>query len=247
MTRRIGIVVANESGNPEPGHNLMKTDQRKKHSRVSTLTLAVVTTFGLGVAPLSAQPQPTQQQQQQQQVAPQQSEAIQRLQEVQQDLQEVETKLAGVRQQAGQKEEVRKAAKPVEKAIYTSMKKTAPDLEDEVEKLEKLTNELRASDELTKSAEERSEEFTEDLNAYQELKQQLAPVERQAFQDEKVTESMAAYQETLNKAMVEIEPKAMELFSQQNELTIEFQQLQQQLQQRQQGGARQVPAPQSGQ
>ncbi|HVR35611.1 MAG TPA: hypothetical protein VMS21_07135 [Methylomirabilota bacterium] len=179
--------------------------------------------------------QPPQQppQQPRQQQPPDQQQLIERMQQTRVELDQVMSRLTEVQEKANKEKDVKKVLEPLEEAIYGTMKQKAPDLEEQVDRLEELTSEIRESGELNQE-EPQSEEFTKNIEEYQQLKRQLGPVEQQALQDPGVSEKLQTYQSQLIETMNKIEPKTKDLLNRQGELVAQLQAIQQSVQQNQQ-------------
>lgn len=203
-------------------------------------------------------PQAPQQQQRQQIQPPQQEETPDRdpaelqaeLEELRGEVEEISERLNDIHQEALLEEDARKALVEYETTFNGAIGDSAPGLEEQVE----------AHADVLKEIEQVGEAGDEDklkalLEEYNEVKQQLAPVESQLFNNEDLLEARTEYQEDLIAAMKVVDPKVEEIIDERMALAQEFMSLQQELvqsqqsqeapqgQQGQQGGG----APQSGQ
>lgn len=204
-------------------------------------TTLVITLVSSGLALGQAQEAPPQAPPAAPQQAPAQGE-MQQLQQMQAQIQQIEQQLGQAQQAAMQADAVQDALVEYETVRNDKLREQAPELADEIDRRENLTQELIENQpDPTGMSEAEQEHFQQVISELQQLQQALMPHDQQVLNDPEVTEARSGYEEVLIAHMRESNPQIDQLIQQRQQLAT---QLQQQLQQHQQQQAPQQQAPQ---
>lgn len=168
-----------------------------------------------------------------------------KMEEIREDVRGISLKLNEIHQEALLEDHVRQSLVDYETTFNEKVRDSAPGLESQVETHAKVLEEIadigRDKDELDPREEQEMKGL---LDEYNEVKQQLAPLENQLFNDQELMEARMKYQEDLVAAMNDVNSDVEEMIQERMELAQSFMALQQEYLESQQGA--QGQAPQSG-
>ncbi|MFP4282211.1 MAG: hypothetical protein ACLFU2_06280 [Opitutales bacterium] len=155
-----------------------------------------------------------------QQPAQMDAETQQRVAEIQQEFNELNNRLQAIENEAMLEDEVAEAYRSYRNVLAERMMAINPEAEDAIERREEiysLVNEVRRG--------EKEPDDTEVQEAYAEfnqLQQQLSPIEQRAIRDEEVASVREDFREELNETMADLDDNTDELLSQRDELVEEY-------------------------
>ncbi|MFW6354403.1 MAG: hypothetical protein ACOC3I_08470 [Verrucomicrobiota bacterium] len=155
-----------------------------------------------------------------QQPAQMDAETQQRVAEIQQEFNELNNRLQAIENEAMLVAEVAEAYRNYRNVLAERMMAINPEAEDAIERREEiysLVNEVRRG--------EKEPDDTEVQEAYAEfnqLQQQLSPIEQRAIRDEEVASVREDFREELNETMADLDDNTDELLSQRDELVEEY-------------------------
>lgn len=192
-------------------HNLIKTITRPLRTLawVPLLVLPSATVFGqLGdeAAPVQRAADPTA--------------------EVRQQLQQVEQALFNAQEQALEVDAVEEKRDQLQNLINSHIIAADPEMSGVIERRQRLLEELENHPELQTPDQQPSEAVMGMIQEYQQLQQQIAPLQQQVFQEEEVREAHEEFQNRLLAEMERIAPNTQDLLQQREALFQRFQEIQ---------------------
>lgn len=209
--------------------------QRMKSARKSPkMVLSLLVATGLAGSSYLLNAQQMQQQQQPQQQEQSQDDVQERLQRLQVKLQSLNAEIQEVQSEANNNPEVRDALKKYSAELTKQMKEIDPeksDLIDERNEVYAQLLELSSNEDMSEQENQELQSLGERFNA---IRQELSMVEAQANQTEPVQEAFKNYNDKIMAVMSEIDSGITEKIEEQQELTQEFSQLRNAIQQQQQ-------------
>ncbi len=152
------------------------------------------------------------------------------VQELQQQFSQVNTRIQEVQQKAMQVEKVQQEQEKFNETINKVVAEKNPEAEGLIEKRQALFDKIVNNPELQKPVEERGEALQKDIQEYQTLEQQVAPLIQQALSEPVVAESRTQLEEVLMDEMTKIDPETPQLFAMRDQLVDRYQQLMQSMQ-----------------
>jgi len=147
--------------------------------------------------------------------------------EVRQQLEQVEQALFTAQEQALEVEAVQEKRDQLQDLINSHIIAANPDMSEVIDRRQVLLNELEDHPELQSPDQQPSEPVMAMIQEYQQLQQQIAPVQQQVFQETEVREAHEDFQATLLAEMERVAPNAPQLMEQREALFQRFQQIQQ--------------------
>ena len=195
---------------PHPRELLRSTLQ------ISVLSVAALGLVGVPATAQTAAPSPQQ---------PAEPAAAAQVEKVKAQLLEVDTRIRAAQQKASQVETVKEKRDNYEKTLRTAMVKDEPKVKSLLEKQDNLISELQQSADLRKPAEQRSPEFQQRFQEFQNLSAELSPIAQRTSAKPEVAATYKEVQTALTSEMQKVEPAVPQLLQQRGELISQYRQL----------------------
>lgn len=144
------------------------------------------------------------------------------LSELQQKFVQVSQRINAIQQQAIQDEAVQKKHTEFNTAMNEAILGLNQEAKTLIDEQETLRDKILNNEELTNPGTERSPEFMADVQKYQALEQQLAPMRQQVAQEPAVVEKQKAFESALISKMEEIDPETPKLLSDKDEIVEQY-------------------------
>ncbi len=147
--------------------------------------------------------------------------------EIRSQLEMISRQLSAIQEQAMRMQSVAEAIDEYESRLESKMKDVAPEMKAEIDERSQLAEELRSLDASTLQGNQEDPALQSKIARYQELAQQLQPVEQRASADPEVISARQVAAGEVQEKMQEVDPRAGELLEQRDMLSHQYQTLQQ--------------------
>lgn len=144
--------------------------------------------------------------------------------ELQQKFMEVTQRITAIQQQAIQDEAVRQKHNEFNEAMNEAVLEVSGEAKELIDEQDALRGKILGSEELKKPSAERSPEYMAEVQRYQTIEQQLAPIRQQIAHVPAVLEKQKEFEEALTAKMAEIDPQTPQLMTIRQEIVEQYRQ-----------------------
>lgn len=153
------------------------------------------------------------------------AEQQQQIAQLQQQYEQISQRLQSIQNEAMQADEVQAKREEFDAALNKAIVEANPAAEPLVEQRAEVLTALLDHEDVEKPMDQRSAEFNQQVEVFQNLEQQLAPLRQQASAQPEVMEHQQEYETVLTEKMEEIDSETPNLLAAHNQIMQQFQQI----------------------